>query len=165
MEVSQKDIPGSGRSLPPFARPLLWLGLAASLYAGARAGAYLAVRSAYALAGLPATAVVTRASPHLSIVRKPRPSRYLERYRGAYRLEFAGKVSEGEFDTGSFIGAEPVRISHGDTLPMRCLRFAPRACRPAASLGYGGLIAALALFPLSFLGAAVFVFLLKTRKL
>ncbi|OGR96894.1 MAG: hypothetical protein A2016_03805 [Elusimicrobia bacterium GWF2_62_30] len=153
-------MPEIRQRLPSFFIPLLWLGLAASLYAGARAGHLLVVHAAYSLAAEDAEAAVTEVYIYSRVIRKPRPSRYVNQYKGAYALSVNGKSCNGAFDTASFIGAEETPVHAGDRLQLRCLKFGSGWCRPKASLGSEWLLAAAVILCFSLFAAAAAALLL-----
>ncbi len=153
--------PGARRAL----MALAYLGLAVSGLVFLRAGWLLAGTSAYAVFGQTVTATVTSVDAFDVIVRKPRPSRPVIRYRGAYRFvapatDGMPRAWEGRFDTGDSLGGGSGVVSVSDTLRVRYLAFRPAWSRPADSTdadnwlvsalmtiaaGFGGLVSLLLL--------------------
>jgi hypothetical protein len=143
---------------------LAFVGLAVSGLVFLRAGWLLAGTSAYALFGRTVMATVASVERHDVIVRKPRPSRPVARYRGTYRFvapasDGTPRTWEGRFETADFLGDDRA-VAVSDPLPVRYLAWRPAWSRPADSTdadnwlmaalmtvaaGFGGLVSLLLL--------------------
>jgi len=121
-----------------FPVPLIYLVLMISALVVLRTG-YLTVSwLAYAVFGSEATATVEHSESYQALVRKPRPSHYVTRYRGSYKIDDNGATSS--FDTSDFImNANEVLVS-GSQLAVRRLIFLPSVSRPVLELGWTQII-------------------------
>jgi hypothetical protein len=110
--------------------------------AGALRGGFLIGRWAfYRVTGATTVAVVEQCEEYQYVVRKPRPSRYAEGYRGVYHFDVIaeGKPAArhtGLFDSRSFLGTTPQRCGVGDRMAVVYSRLDPAWSRPSAELTY-----------------------------
>jgi hypothetical protein len=138
-----------------------------NLFIAARSGWHVGVDAVYAIWGKPADAVVQEVSRYFTTIRKPKPTRYSQRFRGQYVFDVkmdSGKTIRvtGLFDTADFMGSSDQELLTGDRISIRYLLFNHDRSRPEMAFGSVKLIIAVCFFAASsFLSAMFLLILLK----
>lgn len=126
------------KNRPSVSIPMLLVILlfAAGMIGVIRSGYLISLWTFYRLAGIETVAVIETSEQYQYIVRKPRPSRYVNGFRGTYGFDLdasgipAGHFT-GRFDSRDLIGFTEVELREGDRITVLYSRFDPSVSRPA----------------------------------
>jgi hypothetical protein len=130
----------SYKSSGVFLKAALWVVLVIGIAFSVRTGCHLTSWLTYMMFSKPVEAVIEESYPYSMTVRKPRPTRYVERYRGTYGFdlqESAGKTAHftGKFNDSYFLSIDRENLQKGDRLMVRYLSFNPSWSRPEEEFG------------------------------